>query len=105
MGQGVASIQDQVKQDLLDLRLVHPDDAQLRIEAQVQRDVFPNQASQKVLHRLGNFVEAQKPDGRGLGAGKNQQIGKSLWKTRHVACFLLDRRNNKLPKTSGKASE
>ena len=44
LGQSVASVQHEVQQDLLGLRLVDLDDAQVGIEMQVEQNVFADQA-------------------------------------------------------------
>src|SRR5579862_9489630 len=63
---GVPSIEGKIEKNLLDLSRVHFDQTQVRIETEIQLDVFADQASQKVAHAFSDLVQRKQP---GLAVG------------------------------------
>ncbi|MFZ0946976.1 MAG: hypothetical protein WBV26_21160 [Candidatus Sulfotelmatobacter sp.] len=85
--QGIAGIENQVQDDLLSLRRIDLDQAQIGLESQFKLDVLADKAGQQILHILRNLIEAQRTDLGSLRAGENEQLA-------HQPRGLQDRRAN-----------
>ena len=78
---GVLRVDDQIRQDLVELRGVHPDRPHLVPRPPDQLDVLADEAPQHLEQTRHRVVEIDHPRIDGLLAGEGQQLARQLGRT------------------------
>jgi hypothetical protein len=69
--QGISGVEDQIQNDLLGLRVLDLEQAQIGVELEFERDVLSEQARKKIFHVLGHLIETERAELGFLWPGKN----------------------------------